>query len=271
MIGWIRLRPDCPWKPRRYTMCSWRISTILKSFLVVLLPCSWCFPLVVRPMRTILEMFLKIFFNSPEFNCSIIFSMYIGLHEEEDESISSILALSESEVFPWFNISPNSCPNRNCSCGRARRFSSLWFCFGLWSACKILRIQFERIFFDLNLWNLLLIVVQIHHKVVWSTRKSDPAVSIVSVHKTKFWSQLRTCHASNSLQLPIRVQFWCSLWIHPFGCDASSSLGRVYSRQATVLNCVRFSGVFRHEVLSNFNNIQKSCLHTKFAQFVLLW
>ena len=26
--------------------------------------------------------------------------------------------------------------------------------------------------------------------------------------------------------------------IHPFGCDVESSLGRVYSRQATVLNCV---------------------------------
>ena len=26
-------------------------------------------------------------------------------------------------------------------------------------------------------------------------------------------------------------------WIHPFGCDASSSLGRVYSRQATARNC----------------------------------
>ena len=28
-------------------------------------------------------------------------------------------------------------------------------------------------------------------------------------------------------------------WIHPFGCDAPSSLGRVYSRQATTWNCVR--------------------------------
>ena len=31
------------------------------------------------------------------------------------------------------------------------------------------------------------------------------------------------------------------------------------------------SSVFRHEVFSNFNSIQKSCIHTKFAQSVLLW
>ena len=32
---------------------------------------------------------------------------------------------------------------------------------------------------------------------------------------------------------------FCVSWIHPFGCDTSSSFGRVYSRQATVSNCVK--------------------------------
>ena len=49
---------------------------------------------------------------------------------------------------------------------------------GMQSTC----IQFKRIFFELNFWNFLLIVVQFHHKLVWSMRKSDPGVSIVSVH-----------------------------------------------------------------------------------------
>ena len=35
-------------------------------------------------------------------------------------------------IFPWLNIAPSSFPNRNCSWGRAGRFSSLWFFFGLW-------------------------------------------------------------------------------------------------------------------------------------------
>ena len=37
----------------------------------------------------------------------------------------------------------------------------------------------------------------------------------------------------------IRCRMIVFTWIQLFGCDASSSLGRVYSRQATVLNCVR--------------------------------
>ena len=42
----------------------------------------------------------------------------------------------------------------------------------------------------------------------------------------------------------------------------------------TTSHCMKLcetSSVFRHELLSNFNNIQISCVHTKFAQFVLLW
>ena len=73
---------------------------------------------------------------------------------------------------------------------------------------------------------------------------------------------------ANSNTVPILV----FLLIHPFGCDASSSLGEVYSRQATEWNCERIPQCFsRHEVLSNFNNIQNSCIHAKFAQFVSLW
>ena len=64
---------------------------------------------------------------------------------------------------------------------------------------------------------------------------------------------------------------WVFPRIEPFGSDVYSSLGRVYSRQATAsVNCAEFCSVFRHEVLSNFNNIQKSCVHTKFAQFVVV-
>ena len=47
------------------------------TWYIFLFPSSSChafLPLVVRPMMTIQEMFLKIVFVSPEFNCSIIFS-----------------------------------------------------------------------------------------------------------------------------------------------------------------------------------------------------
>ena len=59
--------------------------------------------------------------------------------------------------------------------------------------------------------------------------------------------------------------------IQPFGSEESSSLGKVYSRQATESVIWEFFSVFRHEVLSEINNIQESCIHTKFAQSVLSW
>ena len=38
--------------------------------------CQACFPSIVRPMRNLCELTLKIFFDSPEMNRSILFSMY---------------------------------------------------------------------------------------------------------------------------------------------------------------------------------------------------
>ena len=55
---------------------SWRISTILVPFLVSSSCCHPCLPLVVGPMMTMQEMSLKIVFGSPEFNHSIVFSLY---------------------------------------------------------------------------------------------------------------------------------------------------------------------------------------------------
>ena len=95
-------------------------------------------------------------------------------------------------------------------------------------------------------------------------RKSDPEVSIVSVH-----GQNSDLNSVLTVQVTGLGPILVFPWIQPFGCDASSSLGRVYSRQATVLNCDN-SSVFRHEILCILNNTQKSCIQTKFAQFVLL-
>ena len=56
------------------TELSWRISAIHVYFLVSSSSCHAFLPLFVRPMMTIQEMFLKIVFDSPEFNRSIIVS-----------------------------------------------------------------------------------------------------------------------------------------------------------------------------------------------------
>ena len=233
-VGSIGLRPEWPWRARRCTIFLEESVQYWYLFLIPPPPVMLFF-LVVRPMRTVREMFLKIRFNSPELNRSIIFSMYLIAMTKKMNQFLRYFIIGE-RIFPWFNIGPRSFPNRNGSWGRAGRFSFLWFCFGLWSVCKILRIQFTRIFFELNFWNFLFIVVQIHHKLVWSMRNSDPGVRINSVHRhnsdlnSVFTVQPTSCNFQygHNLVFP---------WIHPFGCDVSSSLDRVYSRQATARNC----------------------------------
>ena len=64
---------------------SWWISTMLVSFLVSSSSCNAFQPLVVRPMMTMLEMFLKIVFNSPEFNRAIVFFSYCCMSKKMDQ------------------------------------------------------------------------------------------------------------------------------------------------------------------------------------------
>ena len=59
--------------------------------------------------------------------------------------------------------------------------------------------------------------------------------------------------------------------IRHVGSSVSSSLGRVCSRQATAsVNCENSAVSFVMKYSPIFNNIQGSCIHTKFAQSVLL-
>ena len=109
---------------------SWRISTILVSFLVFSSSsCHALPPLLVRPIMTIQEMVLRIIFYSPEFN-RVHHFLEVDFHDEEDESISSILLQSEKEYYPWFNIGPSSFPNRYSSCGGT--WQNLLFVVLLW-------------------------------------------------------------------------------------------------------------------------------------------
>ena len=90
-------------------------------------------------------------------------------------------------------------------------FLSTWFGFDLWSACKITRIQFQRIFFELHFSNFLLMVVQIYHKLVWFMTISDPGVIIVSVESNN--SDLNSIFTVQNLW----AQFWCPVfWLWCF-------------------------------------------------------
>ena len=80
--------------------------------------------------------------------------------------------------------------------------------------------------------------------IKYITNLFDPWESLTQewflfVQRPNLWYQLHMYRANNWLQLLTRAQCLVFPWIQPFGCDAACSLGRVYSRQATVLNCVR--------------------------------
>ena len=131
----IRLRPECPRRTRRYKIIPEESVHYWYLFLFPPPPAMLFFHLSSDHSKgNVSEDYLEF----SRFQLLHHLLDVLVFHDEEDESISL-----------WKS-----------------RFSSLWFCFGLWSACKILRNQLERKFCELNFWIFLLIVVQIHHKLV---------------------------------------------------------------------------------------------------------
>ena len=66
-----------------------------------------------------------------------------------------------------------------------------------------------------------------------------------------------------NLGFPLDPSFW--LWCSFFSWKS------VFTTGHWICELWEFCSIFRHEILSDFNNIQESCIYTKFAQFVLLW
>ena len=145
-------------------------------------------------------------------------------------------------IFSWFHFGPSSFPNKYSSCGWAGRISFLWFCLGLWSACKITRIQFQRMFFSevscsLSSCSLLFKFVTNLFKP-WEI--PDSWVRIFFVHSLNSDLQSIFTLQATSCNFQYGPNFGVSLW----SCDVESSLGRVYSRQATAWNCENFAVSF---------------------------
>ena len=155
----MRLRLEWPWRARRYRIVPEESEQYWNIFFCFSSSCHAALSLFVRSMLTIQKKILKMIFNSPEFNRSIIVSRQTSMTKKMDQFLRHWI-IGEG-MFSWFNISPSSFPNRYCSLGWADRSTSLWICYSLWSACKVSCIQFYRIFFELYLWGFLLVVVQV--------------------------------------------------------------------------------------------------------------
>ena len=175
--------------------------------------------------------------------------------------------------FSWFNIGPKSFHNRyrlleesarSRLCGFALAFDrhakSLASNFSAYSSSCTSEISCSLFFkFVTNLFESM--------RDFWPKSEnclcSQKYIFLISTPYLPCNQQVAISNTGSILVFP---------WIHPLGCDASSSLGRVYSRQATAsVNCENSAVSFRHEILSDFNCSKESCINTKSAQSVLLW
>ena len=119
--------------------CSWNISAVLIFPFCSSCCCQACFPSIIRPMRNLWRMDSEDFL-SPEMNRSIIFSMYLLRMTKKMYYFLRNFIRRERRI-SWFNINPIPCVHRNDTWWISSRFLSLWFCFSLWSGCKILHLQ----------------------------------------------------------------------------------------------------------------------------------
>ena len=239
-------------------------------FLLLLPAAKHAFHRIVRPMNRLWEWILKIFLYSQKWNAQS--SSRCTFCEWRRRWITFFeTSYSERERFPGsisiqFLLSMGTILGEELAgsllCGFAFAFdrhtnlshSVVTHYSSSWSSGISVSLLFKSI-----------------TKLIWSMRNSDPGVSIVSAQRLNSDLNSVLTVQATSCTFQHGVQFLCFSGSILQGCDVESSLGRVYSRQATVLNCVKSPVSFVMKWLSILHNTQKSCIHTKFTHFVLLW
>ena len=202
---------------------------------------------------------------SPELNRSILFSLYLLRMNEEDGLLSS-KSRAQREKSDFLVHFQSTFFHRNDARWIINRFSPLRFCFCFWSGCK--NLQLWRLFFRQIFETFCVVVVWINHKFIWSMRNSDPGLRIVLTQRPDSnFNSVFTIQATGR-NFQHGSNFCVSL-------DPSSWLWwSIISWKSvfTTGHCIKlFFSVFSHEILSNFNNTRKSCIHTKLTYSVSLW
>ena len=229
---------------------SWRVSAILKSFLVSSAFCHCTLPLLIRPILWVLKFVPK--------KINLLTSRIQSLHlllvvNDHDESQSFWHWESDIRISSWLNVSPTSFTDRHSSCGWASRGRSSWLCFSLWSACKSKYIRFQRGLRGLLLVVVVLFVDQVRDQLIQSMRNSDPRVRIVFVYRFSsnfhsiFTLQVAGCDFSHGPNFGVpsnptfRVSWFFISWQSVLTtCHWFCELWELFS-------------VLCHEVLSDFN------------------
>ena len=168
-------------------------------------------------------------------------------------------------IILWLNIGPSSLSIRYSSCGWASRSTPSWFCFSLWLARKSTCIRFQRIVFELHFWGFLLVDVlllfaQVHDQLIQAMRNSDPLRELslfkgLIVISTPYFNF--QCGSSNPT-------FWFR-WI--FVSWQGIPWQGVLTTSHRICELWKFSSVFRHEILSDFNSGQESWVTQLVALF----
>ena len=188
---------------------SWNISAVRIFPFRSSSCCQACFPTIVRPIRNLWKLTLKIFFDSPEMNRSIFFSMHLLWMTKKKRYFLRYLIIG-GRIFPWFNV--NRLPSSNGDWSWWR-FQVLFFVV-LLSPLIDMQNLLHSVLTHILRADLLEFLFHCHsnssqtcliHEKFW------PKSEYCRCSKTKFWSQLHIYRASNWLQLLIRAQFWCSL------------------------------------------------------------
>ena len=141
-------------------------------------------------------------------NCSIFFSMHMLWMKKMIRYCLRYFKIGE-RIFPWLNISPSPSPIRDYSWWRAGKFSSWWFCFCLWLACKSLASNINS---NSSNWtsevSCSLLFKLTHLWEPWEILTQEWELSLF-MGMILISTPCLPC--KNWLQLLIRAQFWCSL------------------------------------------------------------
>ena len=233
------------------TLKSWRVSAVLKYFLVASASCHLAQPTSSDQHWEHSNLFWRSSFSLQD---SIAPSSSRGSSPCRRRVFVSLIELSS-----WFNINPFSFKNwyspwRWTSSGRSSR---LCF-FSLASSCKrkYFRLRCGALLLDV----VVLLVDQVCDQFVQVMRNSEPRVRIAFIYR--FWFPLHIFLASSWLWLLTRVQFWCSLQSNLSGQLICRLVVTCTHNMSLALQNVRLVSVFCHEVLSDLNSCQESCINT---------
>ena len=187
----MRSRPEFPSRARKNNY-SWNISAVLISLFCPSSCCQACLPTIVRPILCLWKFTLKMFFNSPELNRSVIFSLYFLRMSKKMDYFLRNLVRREREI-PWFNNNPLPLFHRNDARWIINRFSSLRLCFLPLIGMQNPSPSVATLVLQADLQELLFRCCSIQSQIYLIHEKFWARIECCLHSKTRFWFQFHVC------------------------------------------------------------------------------